>query len=94
MTTMAEHHLQGSMERARSVRGSDWFASMDATHGHLTAEEMTPQARSGHLPISAQSTTKLRLRYSKNLICRAHLLWYTVSRLDRSAAVSAVRHRL
>ena len=58
--------LQGAMERARSVRGSDWFASMDATHGHLTAEEMTPQAcpaalASAELPdrLNVQSTTKL-----------------------------------
>lgn len=37
--------VQAAMETARSVKGSDWFASMDATHGHLTAEEMLPQAR-------------------------------------------------
>jgi hypothetical protein len=39
------------MERARSVRGSDWFASMDAMHGHLTAEEMTPQAGPGRASV-------------------------------------------
>lgn len=40
--------LQAAMETAHSVKGSDWFASMDATHGRLTAEEMTPQATQVH----------------------------------------------
>lgn len=32
-----------AMETARSVRGSDWYASMDAEHGRGAPEEVTPQ---------------------------------------------------
>jgi len=37
-----------AMETARSVRGSDWYASMDAEHGRGAPEEVTPQPSFGN----------------------------------------------